>query len=200
MEQKIITVSKTVTEKLPADTVAVSIKAAGVAKNHADAFSEAEKTADAAISALKALGFDGIRMLGANVSERREDKKIIGYRAVRSFSLEFPYDGKRLCELSEALSKTPCEWRVSFALKDGSHKKELLERAVKQAREEAECIAKAAGAKIYSFFGAEYSSSDGDASPMLMRAAVFSDAAAPVEPELIELRESVTCKWDTADC
>lgn len=193
-ERKIITVNKTVAEKLPADTIVASLKAKCTAKRHADAFGEADKIADNAIYALKRFGFEGIKTLGVSVSEIREDKKTVGYRATKNLSLELAYDGKRLCELTSALSETPLEWSVSFALKDESHRKKLIERAVKQAMDDAECIAKAANAKLSAFCGAEYSSSEGF-SPTLLRAATLSET----EPELIELRESVTCKWETAE-
>ncbi|MDE7464126.1 MAG: SIMPL domain-containing protein [Clostridiales bacterium] len=195
MEEKLITVTKTASDKLPPDTVDISITAVGSAKKYADAVSGAESKSAATVAALKAAGFSEVRLLGVNVSTQRDGGKTVGYRAARALELHFAFDGKRLGEALDALGKSDCEWRIAFSLKDRSKRGELIARAVKAAQTEAGIIAEAAGVKLGGLCKAEYCSTDGDgARPMLMKAAVYAagDSGA-AEPETITLSETVTC-------
>ena len=194
MEEKLITVTKTVSDKLPPDTVDISITAVGTAKKYADAVSGAESKTAATVAMLKEAGYE-VRLLGVNVSTQRDGGKTVGYRASRALELNFAFDGKRLGEALDMLGKSDCEWRVAFSLKDKSKRSELIARAVKAAQAEAGIIAEAAGVKLGGLYKAEYGSSDGDgARPVLMRAAVYmADDCGAVEPETITLTETVTC-------
>ncbi len=199
MNEKFITVTKTVSEKFPADTVNISVTAAQFAKKYADAVGEADRAADRTVAALKNAGFTDIRSLGINVSAVRDDGKTTGYRAMRTFALNFPFDKTRLGAAIDALSDGACEWRISFSLGDKSAAETLLARAVERARAEAGVIAKAAGVKLGAMVKADYSSSDGDiARPMMLRAnfAMADGAANAAEPELITLSETVTVSFE----
>lgn len=200
MQEKFITVTKTITEKLPPDTVDISITATCAAKKYADAVNGAEEKAAAATAALKGAGFDGLRALGINVSTQRDDGKTVGYRAARALNVSFAFDGARLGAAIEALGKSGCEWRLSFSLSDKSKRGEMIARAVESAKADAQIIAKVAGVKLVGLVKAEYGSSDdGGARPMLMRATYSADGAGSVEPETITLNETVTCTWAIAD-
>lgn len=190
MQDNLITVTKTASEALPPDTAEISVTAACTGKRHIDATSGAELIAIHAIKKLNEAGFDA-RMLGRNVSEHRESGKKVGYRAVQAFIVSFPFDAQKLGAAMDALENISCEWRLAFSLKDDSARAELIAKAVKEAKIEAEIIAAAAGVKIGRLHRAEHGASDADR-PMLMRA--YSDAAA--QPEYITLAETVTCSWE----
>ena len=201
MEEKLITVTKTVSDKLPPDTVDISITAVGTAKKYADAVAGAESKSAATVAALKAAGFSEVRLLGVNVSTQRDGGKTVGYRAARALELHFAFDGKLLGEALDALGKSDCEWRVAFSLKDRSKRSELIARAVKSAQAEAGIIAEAAGVKLGGLYKSEYASSDGEsARPVFMKAAVYSAGDnGSVEPETITLTETVTCGFAIID-
>lgn len=194
--RNVITVTKTVSEKLAADTVRLGVTAASENKKYADASASAEALAKDAISALGGAGVQ-LRALGTTVSAiYSQERKINGYRAVRSMSAEFPYDGEKLAAAYAALENVKCEWRVTFALKDNSAADALITRAVQSARNAAETIASAAGMRLGGLVKAEYSANDAASPVMFMRAA--SGAAEP-EPESITVSETVTCSWEIAN-
>lgn len=201
MEEKLITVTKTVSDKFPPDTVDISITAVGTAKKYAEAVVAAERKSADTFTALKEAGLSEVCTSGMNVSTQRDGGKVVGYRAARALELHFAFDGKRLGDALEALGKSDCEWRLAFSLKDRSSKRgELISRAVKAAQTEAGIIAEAAGVKLGGLYKAEYGSSDGDgARPMVMRAAYAGGDNGAVEPETITLTETVTCAWIIAD-
>ncbi len=197
MENRTINIVKTVSEKFPADRVTATVSAVGNDKKYADAADRADALADAAVAALKTAGVTDIRALGINVSAVREGKKTVGYRAARTFSAVFDFDKSLLARVTDALGDSGCEWRINFSLKDSKKPDELLARAVKASRSDAEVIAKAAGVKISGLFSVSYSSSD-SAAPrvMFMRACNADGAASDIEPELIEVSVTVDAKWE----
>ena len=194
-EQKLITVTGTASEKLPANRVEIAVSAVGEADGYAKAVATADALSDGAVSELKAAGIANVRAAGVNVSIMRDGKKITGYRAARKFTVEFEYDKDTLVKALDVLGKSKCEWRVSFSLKNTDMKQKLIARAVTEAKQAAEAIAKAAGVKLGSLAKAEYASGGGG--HVLMRAAVYSaNASNDAEPEEITLSETVTCAWE----
>ncbi len=193
MEQRIITVTETSSEKLPADYVNITITACAESKAYSDASDKADALALAAVSAIKAIGIN-VLTSGVNIGTLRDGKKITGYRATCSFTAGFDYDKKILSKCLEAVASSECEWRVSFSLKDRSASKRVTEKAVVAARESAETIAHAAGVKLGKLVKVDYAPSHGGGRVMLMRAAY--DGAAGAEPEEIEVSESVTCSFE----
>ncbi|MDE6402105.1 MAG: SIMPL domain-containing protein [Clostridiales bacterium] len=195
MEQKVITVTKTATEQVAANRVRISITVYGESKKYAAAVENAN---DATVAVLRAFdGMDGVALKnrGINVTAMRDDKKTVGYRAAQALSAEFDFVPSVFGKATEALSGLNVEWRVSFTFKDNGEGKELLKRAVAEAKADAENIATAAGVKLGGLIKAEYAATDG-ARPMMLRAAAFADNS--VEPEEITLNETVTCTWQIA--
>ena len=195
---KTITITKTASDKLAADTVKITLSAVGEAKKYADAVDKSGRLARAAIDALRVAGVKDVRALGVNVQAVREERKISGYRATQSFTVTFAYDVNLLCAAMESLASSECEWRVSFELKSKKESARLVAEAVASSKEYAEAIAKAAGAKIGALVKAECCPSDGEASarPMMMRAKLDgAGAMGSAEPELITLSETVVCTW-----
>lgn len=190
----VITVTETVSDKVVADTVRITLSAVGESEKYGDASAKADSVADGAVAALKSADID-VRMLGVNVSAvYSAERRVSGYRAVRTFVAEFAHDRERLAGALDALESSNCEWRISFALKDNSTANALLARAVKSARAAAEAIAVAAGATLGSFSKAEYTANDSASPVMYMRAS--ANAASDIEPELITVTETVTCSWE----
>ncbi len=192
MNENVITVNKTVSEKVSADFVTITVTAYGEAKKYGDAVEKATSAADGVICSLKGAGFEA-RAVNVNVSPVREGKRIVSYRAARGFTVGFDFEKEAFGKALSVLTDVECEWNVAFSLKDGGERAKLLERAVRSAREDAETIAKAAGVKLGTLAGVEYSS--GDNRPMLYRAAMRDGAANDVEPNEITLSESVGCSW-----
>lgn len=191
--EKTITVTATASDSFPADHVTVSVTAAGEGKRYADAVKSAEELADKTVGAVKVAGFT-VHAGTVNVSALREGKSIRGYRASRKFGFEFDYDKEKMGAALGLLSECPCDWRISYSLKDKSASKTLLTRAVKAARDDAETIAAAAGVKLGALCNVEYSG--GSSRPVALCAAVFdAGAAATAEPDDISLSETVTCSW-----
>ncbi|MCM1368355.1 MAG: SIMPL domain-containing protein [Roseburia sp.] len=189
----VITVTETASEKITADTVRLNVAAVGESKKYAEAASNADEAAGSVVSALGAVGVQ-LRALGTSVSAvHTQDGKISGYRAVRSMSAEFAYDGGKLAAVYAALENGKCEWRVSFALKDESAAEALIARAVQSAHRAAQTIARAAGVRLGELARAEFSAGDTASPVMFMRAAA---GAAEPEPELITVSQTVTCSWE----
>ena len=135
---------------------------------------------------------DGVEVTsgGMSVSTVTNDKKTIGYRAVRRLFVCFDYSHELCDKVIYVLSEHPVEFNLAFTYK-GARSRGLLQSAIIEAREDALSIAVAAGVKLGKLCKTEYSSMDGN-QPMLMRAAY---GVAP-EPEQITLSETVTCSWE----
>lgn len=193
--KEVISVSRSVSEKIAADYVTLSLTAIGEGK-YADAVDKSEAIGAAAVVALKNAGVKDVRTQGINVSAVRDGKKISAYRAVKSYTAGFGFDKAMFGKVLDALSGTDCEWRVSFSLKDReSASKALVARAVKEARERAEVIAEAAGVSLGGLCGVEYNSSDYDGGrPVVMRASL--DGYENADPVDVTLSETVTCRFE----
>lgn len=190
MNEKTITVTKTSTEKVEADTVEIVINATGEAKKYAEATEKACEATRAIAAAFGKVKLD-VKSRGSHTRAVREGNKIVGYRAVDSLVVRMDADKEKLGAALEILGEHACEWNTSYSV--GKKKTEgLLARAVEQARHGAEIIAAAANVKLGGLVKVEYSSSDFDR-PMLMRAAV--GGSGDPDPELVTLSETVTCTW-----
>lgn len=200
MESKVIKITKTVSKKIPADTVSITLRASGEAKTTREASIKADAVADSVTGMLKAAGFDGVRAGRITVNAKRAERKVVGFTAVRTFTVEFGYDGAKLGKAMETLADCACEYSLSFELRDRSAADELVAQAVRGARADAENIAKAAGVKLGALAVAEYCSQDGDgAVPALLCARSmdgYAGAANTTQPEDISLSETVVCSWE----
>ena len=194
MEQRLITVTETASDKFPADYVTLTVTACAESKVYGDASDKAEAIAASSVKAIKAIGID-VRASGINVGTVRDGKKIIGYRATRSYTAGFRYDGALLSKCLEAVSASECEFRVSFSLKDKSASKSVTERAVVCARESAETIAKAAGVTLGKLVKVDYAAGHGGHIAVMR----VSLDGAPAEPEDISVSETVTCAFEITD-
>ncbi|MCH5159165.1 MAG: SIMPL domain-containing protein [Clostridiales bacterium] len=192
MQERLITVTETASEKFPADYVNLTVTACAESKLYGDASDKAEEKALVAVKAVKAVGID-MRASGISVGTLRDGKKITGYRATRLYTAGFYYDSEVLSRCLEAVSSSECEFGVSFSLKDKSAAEKMKKRAVTSARESAQIIASAAGVKLGKLVKAEYTSGSGGR-VMYMRASL--EGSAYPEPEDISVSETVTCSFE----
>ena len=194
MEQKCITVTKTVGAQYSANKVNITATVIGEAKRSSAAIELADGKAMALVEAFKPLG-DAVKLCagGINVGATYADRKVVGYRATRTFSASFAYDKETTVKALDALSELSIDWRIAFSFDDdGSARTQLLRRAVTDAKADVLEIAAAAGVKLGGLAKVEYAPSYDR--PVLLRAASFGENSAA--PEQISLSETVVCAWE----
>ena len=131
----------------------------------------------------------------------------MGYKCRHELKIEFDFDTKRLAkalsEISECIAKP--EISIDFTVKDSSAVSgELLKAAVKNAREKAEILCAASGAKLGELLSIDYnwgelhlySATDYDAEGKCMMLGAADDM--DIEPEEIKARDTATFAWEIA--
>lgn len=131
----------------------------------------------------------------------------MGYKCRHELKIEFDFDTKRLAkalsEISECIAKP--EISIDFTVKDSSAVSgELLKAAVKNAREKAEILCAASGAKLGELLSIDYnwgelhlySSTDYDVEGKCMMFGAADDM--DIEPEEIKARDTATFAWEIA--
>ena len=131
----------------------------------------------------------------------------MGYKCRHELKIEFDFDTKRLAkelsEISKCIAKP--EISIDFTVKDSSAVSgELLKAAVKNAREKAEILCAASGAKLGELLSIDYnwgelhlySATDYDAEGKCMMLGAADDM--DIEPEEIKARDTATFAWEIA--
>lgn len=131
----------------------------------------------------------------------------MGYKCRHELKIEFDFDTKRLAkalsEISECIAKP--EISIDFTVKDSSAVSgELLKAAVKNAREKAEILCAASGAKLGELLSIDYnwgelhlySATDYDVEDKCMMLGAADDM--DIEPEEIKARDTATFAWEIA--
>lgn len=131
----------------------------------------------------------------------------MGYKCRHELKIEFDFDTKRLAkalsEISECIAKP--EISIDFTVKDSSAVSgELLKAAVKNAREKAEILCAASGAKLGELLSIDYnwgelhlySATDYDVEGKCMMLGAADDM--DIEPEEIKARDTATFEWAIA--
>lgn len=131
----------------------------------------------------------------------------MGYKCRHELKIEFDFDTKRLAkalsEISECIAKP--EISIDFTVKDSSAVGgELLKAAVKNAREKAEILCAASGAKLGELLSIDYnrvelhlySATDYDVEGKCMMLSAADDM--DIEPEEIKARDTATFAWEIA--
>jgi hypothetical protein len=88
---------------------------------------------------------------GYNDKDGNWKQKFVGYRFEQSLKIEFPIDNDRLGKILYALSKSgvKTEFRIQYTVADQEKcRKELLDGAIRDAKEKAAVLAKAGGVKL----------------------------------------------------
>lgn len=180
---------KTAAEKI--DFLNKALEAAGFEKKSA-------KTADFRVRA----DYDSL-----NDGKGNYTSVFMGYKCRHELKIEFDFDTKRLAKALSEISKCIAKPEISidFTVKDSSAVSgELLKAAVKNAREKAEILCAASGAKlggllsIYYNWGELhlYSATDYDVEEKCMPMGEADDME--IEPEEINARDTATFEWEIA--
>lgn len=145
--------------------------------------------------------------------DRRNDGKgnytsvFMGYKCRHELKIEFDFDTKRLAKALSEISKCIAKPEISidFTVKDSSAVSgELLKAAVKNAREKAEILCAASGAKLGELLSIDYnwgelhlySATDYDVEGKCMMSGAADDM--DIEPEEIKARDTATFAWEIA--
>lgn len=131
----------------------------------------------------------------------------MGYKCRHELKIEFDFDTKRLAKALSEISKCIAKPEISidFTVKDSSAVSgELLKAAVKNAREKAEILCAASGAKLGELLSIEYnwgelhlySATDYDVEGKCMMLSAADDM--DIEPEEIKARDTATFEWEIA--
>ena len=131
----------------------------------------------------------------------------MGYKCRHELKIEFDFDTKRLAKALSEISKCIAKPEISidFTVKDSSAVGgELLKAAVKNAREKAEILCAASGAKLGELLSIDYnrvelhlySATDYDAEGKCMMLGAADDM--DIEPEEIKARDTATFAWEIA--
>lgn len=131
----------------------------------------------------------------------------MGYKCRHELKIEFDFDTKRLAKALSEISKCIAKPEISidFTVKDSSAVSgELLKAAVKNAREKAEILCAASGAKLGGLLSIDYnwgelhlySETDYDVEGKCMMLGAADDM--DIEPEEIKARDTATFAWEIA--
>lgn len=131
----------------------------------------------------------------------------MGYKCRHELKIEFDFDTKRLAKALSEISKCIAKPEISidFTVKDSSAVSgELLKAAVKNAREKAEILCAASGAKLGELLSIDYnwgelhlnSATDYDVEGKCMMSGAADDM--DIEPEEIKARDTATFEWEIA--
>ena len=131
----------------------------------------------------------------------------MGYKCRHELKIEFDFDTKRLAKALSEISKCIAKPEISidFTVKDSSAVSgELLKAAVKNAREKAEILCAASGAKLGGLLSIDYnwgelhlySATDYDVEEKCMMMGEADDMG--IEPEEINARDTATFEWEIA--
>lgn len=180
---------KAAAEKI--DFLNKALEAAGVEKKSA-------KTADFRVRA----DYDRL-----NDGKGNYTSVFMGYKCRHELKIEFDFDTKRLAKALSEISKCIAKPEISidFTVKDSSAVSgELLKAAVKNAREKAEILCAASGAKLGELLSIDYnwgelhlySATDYDVEDKCMMLSAADDM--DIEPEEIKARDTATFAWEIA--
>lgn len=131
----------------------------------------------------------------------------MGYKCRHELKIEFDFDTKRLAKALSEISKCIAKPEISidFTVKDSSAVSgELLKAAAKNAREKAEILCAASGAKLGDLLSIDYnwgelhlySATDYDVEGKCMMLGAADDM--DIEPEEIKARDTATFAWEIA--
>ena len=137
-------------------------------------------------------------------------QRLTGYKFRHVMKVEFESDNERLGKILYALAHCPSkpEFRISYTVKDReAAKNELLGKAVTDAAAKAEVLSAAAGVKLKDIQSIDYSWGEIDlevrpmsravrAAPAGCLAEECDDYALNIEPDDIEVSDTVTVVWN----
>ena len=211
---KTIRVTGTAQLKLRPDVTVVTMTLQGTEREYSKALNRASREAETLRDVLERLSFqrEELKTLAFHVNAEYEGyeeagvwkQRFKGYRFEHMLKVSFDSENKRLGEVLTALANAEvCPMlQLSYTVKDPeTAKKALLTQAVADAREKAQLLAVAAGAKLKELQSVDYSSGEVrfDACPTHMLDAAMSAKGRiemNLEPDEITITDHVTCVWE----
>ena len=211
---KTIRVTGTAQLKLRPDVTVVTMTLQGTEPEYSKALNRASREAETLRDVLERLHFEReeLKTLSFHVNAEYEGyeeagvwkQRFTGYRFEHMLKVSFDSENERLGEVLTALADSAVSpmLQLSYAVKDPeSVKKTLLTEAVADAREKAQILAEAAGAKLKELQSVDYSSGEVrfDACPTHMLDAAMSAKGRiemNLEPDEITITDDVTCVWE----
>ncbi len=202
---------------LSPDLTVVSLSLRSTDKKYDAAMEKAGKQLKKLTDALKAVGFEetDIKTTNFNVNTEYESvpdekgryKQVFkGFGCYQNLKVEFPFDSGYLADVLSAIAESVSEpeLNVQFTVKDKSKAgKELLKKAAEDAREKAEVLAEASGARLGTLLSIDYNLAEHNfRSPTVytmeescMKMARSCDAI-NITPDDIIISDSVTFVWE----
>ena len=167
-EQKIIRVMGTGNVKVAPDTTRLTFEVDSLHDTYEDAYNEASMGNGEMKSFLESfeIGKDALKTTNFSITKetewsRKEDKRVfVGFKLSQSLYLDLPIDSVLISRVIATLGDAWPELEVNILfIKKNAHdaKLQILESAVKDAREKAEVIAATLGHKLGGFVSADYS-------------------------------------------
>lgn len=167
-EQKIIRVMGTGNVKVAPDTTRLTFEVDSLHDTYEKAYNEASMGNGEMKSFLESLeiGKDSLKTTNFSITKetewsRKEDKRVfVGFKLSQSLYLDLPIDSVLISRVIATLGDAWPELEVNILfIKKNAHdvKLQILESAVKDAREKAEVIAATLGHKLGGFVSADYS-------------------------------------------
>ena len=167
-EQKIIRVMGTGNVKVAPDTTRLTFEVDSLHDTYESAYNEASMGNGEMKSFLESLeiGKDSLKTTNFSITKetewnRKEDKRVfVGFKLSQSLYLDLPIDSVLISRVIATLGDAWPELEVNILfIKKNAHdaKLQILESAVKDAREKAEVIAATLGHKLGGFVSADYS-------------------------------------------
>ena len=211
---KTIRVTGTARAALRPDLTVVTMTLQGTAPEYSEALNRASRDAQTLRDVLERLHFkrEELKTISFFVNTDYESyeesgvwkQRFKGYRFEHLLKVSFDSENERLGEVLTALANAAVSpmLQISYEVKDPeSAKTPLLARAVADAREKAQLLAVAAGAKLQELQSVDYSSGEVrfDACPTHMLDAAMSAKGRiemNLEPDEITIADDVTCVWE----
>ena len=203
--------------KIKPDTTRITITLEGTNKDYSKVLERSSTETEELRTLLTGFGFErtDLKTLSFRVDPQYEGyqengiykQKFVGYQFYHNMKVEFDSDNERLGKILYALSKSKIkpEFQLSYTVKDPeASKKELLAKAVQDAKEKAETLTKAAGVELKDLVEIDYSFGEINfevrpVNRMMMASksmAVEESFDMDIEPEDIAVSDTVTILWE----
>ncbi len=212
MKDKLITVQGRGRLSIEPDTAVIKCQVSALNRSYADANRDMNRRVELLRRVLPALGFAKGDLKTTDFTVTRENRRnpeteeyeFAGYNAGHSLELRLPLDKERLNQVMEVMlgSKANALLDVSFTLADPEPvRSRLLTAAVENARQRAEIITLAAGAKLGKIANISYGVTEVRfrSEPDICLGEASGPDAPEIEPGDFLVEDSVTITWEIAD-
>ena len=207
--------------KVHPDMTRITMTLEGLYKEYGETLRRSSEDTEALKDVLSGFGFErsDLKTLSFGVDTEYESyrdknndfrQRFVGYRSEHVLKVEFASDNERLGAVLYALAHCAVrpEFRISYTVKDPEAvKNTLLGRAVTDAKEKAAVLSQAGGVTLGDIQSIDYSWGEIDFEYRPMRGNMMADCceapvaksyAMDIEPDDIEVSDTVTVVWEIA--